>query len=424
MIRISHLIHTHTIRQTAVTLVATVISGVFAVTFYLLLARNIGSSEYGLFTLATTTIVILSTILELGTDRGMIKFISHYRNDRTARLQVSNLALKIKVTVGFVITFFCIFSAHWLSVVLFHQPEMTPLIPLIGIGLLCQQLFNFALYYMQAYEKFFWWGSVLAGTNIARFIFLIFFWRIGWLNAYISTALWAVIPLFGFILGLFKVEREVFTVSGSLSRLSDIFHFNKWVTAFTVASSVSSRLDTYLTSGLASLSAVGVYGLGIQAVSYLPQVMNAIGAVTAPKFASFSDHSHNRRYVLKATLLSGGIALLAAGVMIPGGYVLFLISGRQYTSGLVPYLIVLVSMLVFMLGAPVRDSLLYFYNRPKFFFWASLGSGVVTIVSGLLLIPPLGIIGSALSNLAGQLLLTLSAVVVYRRLAAVKLSDK
>jgi O-antigen/teichoic acid export membrane protein len=331
-------------------------------------------------------------------------------------LQIARLILTIKLIVGFSVAAVTLIFAEPLAVLLFHKPELTTVMPLIGFGLLSQMLFYFAFYYMQAHEKFVWWGSLLAGSNLLRLLLAFILLFLGRLNAYSATALWALVPLGGFLLGLFAIDKRVFTVKNYWSRLPEVFKFNKWVTSFSIVSAVSSRVDTYVTAQLVALSAVGVYGLGTQAVAYLPQIILALGAVTSPKFASFSDADHNHRYVRKTTYLSIGIALLAAIAMIPGGFVLFYLSGRQYTGGLTPYLVLLLSMLIFLITSPIRDSLLYFHNKPQFFLWAGIGQGIITIVTGIALIPRMGLLGSALSNLAGQLLLSTSAIVLFLRL--------
>ena len=414
--KIKGILKTATLRQTVITLMATGANGILAVVFYLTVARLLGAADYGIFTLAYTTMVIGSTVLELGTDRGLVKFISKYRQDRNTRLQISNLALMIKLTVGILVLFLSYLLPGPLAALLFHRPELGYIIPLIAWGIIGQQLFFFSFYYMQAYQKFIWWGSLMVGSNLLRLVLVFSLFYTRSLNTYNVILIWALTPLLGFFIGLITIDKGVFTVKNSWSRLKEIFHFNKWVSAFSVVSSVSSRIDTYVTADLTNLSSVGIYGLGSQAVAYLPQIIAAVGAVTTPKFASFSNADHNRRYVFKASLLSLGIALLAALAMIPGGLILFYISGRQYTGGFLPYLILLLSMLIFLVTGPVRDSLLYFFNRPQFFFWASLGNGIVTIITGILLIPSLGILGSALSNLFGQLFLSVLSVSLYLRL--------
>jgi len=414
--KLSTLIKTATLRQTLVTLLATGTNGVLAVFFYLGLARALGPAGYGVFTLVSTTIALLVTIFEFGADRGLVKFVSLHRDNLEAQRQVSKLIFIIKLISGTTVAVLSFLLAPQLAGWLFHRPELAGIIPIIGFGVFAQLLFFFSFYYMQAYEKFVWWGSLLVGSNFLRLVLAVVLIIGGGLTAVSASALYAFVPLFGFFLGLTAIDRRLFSVSGSLTQARELFGFNKWVTGFTTVSAVNSRLDTYLTARLVDLSAVGVYGLGTQAVNFLPQIIVALGAVTAPKFARFDSAVSNRTYIRKTTLLSLGIAFLVALVMIPGGWLLFAFSGRQYIAGFWPYLLLLCSQLLFLVSSPLRDSLLYYFNRPQFFFWAGLGHGLITAGAALALIPRLGLMGAALSNFSGQLFLSLASISLYLRL--------
>ncbi len=410
------ILNTQTIRQSAITLVATGLNGILAVLFYFPLARLLGSRDYGIFTLVATTTALAAIIFELGGDRGLVKFVSQYHLDQTAQRQISRLIFNLKTIIGLLLCILTLVFARPLSVWLFHQPGLTIFIPLIGFGILSSLLYFFSFYYFQAHEKFIHWGGLMVGTNLLRLVFIGVFLLVGRLSAVSTVGIYAFMPMVGFLVSLKYIDRGIFKVRGSLTRFREVFTFNKYVTAFTIISAVSSRLDTYITAGLVSLSAVGIYGLGTQAVNFLPQVISAVGAVTSPKLARFTDRQANQTYVFKAVLLSAGIALLAATVMIPGGWLLFWVTGGEFVQGFIPYLIILLSMLVFLVTGPIRDSLLYFFNKPHFFVLIGILHGITVIVSGLLLIPHLGILGSALSNLFGQLVLTLFSIGYYFRL--------
>jgi len=66
--------------------------------------------------------------------------------------------------------------------------------------------------------------------------------------------------------------------------------------------------------------------------------------------------------------------------------------------------------------SPLRDSLLYYYSRPDFIFWISIGHSLVTLISGLILLPIYGLVGAAISNLLGQAFLNLISGIMYLHL--------
>ena len=85
--------------------------------------------------------------------------------------------------------------------------------------------------------------------------------------------------------------------------------------------------------------------------------------------------------------------------MIPAAMFVIWFTGRDFSASLAPFLILLLSLAIFTSLNPVRDSILYFYHRPQFFFWANLVQAAIIIAAGFLLIPRLGIIGTSLAVL-------------------------
>ncbi len=89
-------------------------------------------------------------------------------------------------------------------------------------------------------------------------------------------------------------------------------------------------------------------------------------------------------------------------------------SGPEYLAGFVPFLILILSQVIFLALSPLRDSLLYYYSRPDFFFWISLANGAVTLITGIILLPRLGLVGAALSNLFGQIIVNAFCFLFYK----------
>ena len=70
---VKEILLTRTFRHSSITVVSTAINGVLGALFYFLLARFLGSSEFGAFTILTTSIALLTGIIDLGSDQGIVK---------------------------------------------------------------------------------------------------------------------------------------------------------------------------------------------------------------------------------------------------------------------------------------------------------------------------------------------------------------
>jgi O-antigen/teichoic acid export membrane protein len=131
----------------------------------------------------------------------------------------------------------------------------------------------------------------------------------------------------------------------------------------------------------------------------MPNLVSAMGAVTSPKFARFQDSSANRNYLLKSSVFFLATAVVCGLLLLPLGYLFMFFSGPQYLAGFIPFLILILSQVIFLAFSPLRDSLLYYHSRPDYFFWISLCHGFVTLVSGFILLPYFDLIGQMLLNL-------------------------
>lgn len=414
--RVLELASTATFRQSVVTMGSIVINAVLATLFYLLLARVLGSSEYGLVILSFATVAIMTVVFDFGNDRGMVRFLSLYPSDTEKGQKILKAIFLTKIFSSlFFIALFSIFP-YQIAVLLFNQPAMAAYLPLTAVCFASQLLFYFSTYYFQAQEKFLFWGGLFVGANLSRLIFAVIFAAFGRLDTYVALSLFALTPLLSFSVALSKIGISFLRQKLSSDIFLELFSFNKWATGFSAVSTVSSRLDTYLTSYFSRLSDVGVYGLATQATLIMPNLVTALGAVTSPKFSRFRNSSDNKRYLFKSVLFYSVIAILSGIVLLPVGYVFMYISGPEYLSGFIPFAILLLSQLVFLAFSPLRDSILFYYSRPDFFFWLSLLHGALTLSAGLFLIPRLGLLGASLSNLSGQLLLNLATLWFFRTL--------
>lgn len=408
---------THTFRQSIVTIVSTFATASLGAIFYLLLARLIGSHEYGLFSVVISLLSISVAFADLGTGQGLVKFVAENSEDGKYQPYVK-IALFTKMTIGLLICLALWLFAKPLAVSLLHQPEVTKLLPIAGLGILSIMLFNLSIYVFQGLQKFTLWGGLQIGANFFRLgLFALLFWLFK-INAFWGLLLFTSAPLAGFLISWIWLPGNIIVSKVTPSHWHGFWHFNKWTAAFTMAAALASRLDTLLTARFLSLSQTGVYAMATTMVVFLPQLSSAIGAVTAPKFASFSDSGHSHKYLYKATLFSFGISMAVALAMIPAAMFVIWFTGRDFSASFAPFLILLLSLTIFISLNPIRDSILYFYHRPQFFFWANLAQALIIITAGSLLIPRFGIIGTSLTVLISHVFFALASFSEYENCRA------
>ncbi|KKU56739.1 MAG: hypothetical protein UX78_C0003G0015 [Candidatus Amesbacteria bacterium GW2011_GWA2_47_11] len=396
---------TATFRQSLVTVGSTVTSGILGALFYFLLARILGSRDYGAFAAVAALVTMLSSIFDLGTNQGLVKF--------SGTDPVAKLALIIKLfSGGLAVALFLIFAPGIASFLL-HQPTLTPLVRLAGLGIFSSLLFSFIYTLAQSRSQYFLWGGVYVGPNLLRLIVIIWLFFTLRLTSFSALLVFTLAPFSAFLIGIFLTNRKFFSSRLSLPAAKHFFGFNQWITASTIIATLGSRIDTLLAVRLLNLSATGVYALAVQMITILPQITTALGAVTTPKFASFKTIADNRRYLGKTLVLSCSVALGSACLLAPFAWLVVLLVGPQFRGAYLPFIILLVAMSLFLGSSPIRDSLMYYFGRPRFFFWLGLASLIATVGLSLWLVPVWGIVGSAAVVLVIQIMSLVVSLAYY-----------
>lgn len=397
------ILSTATFRQSQITIFGTLINGTLGALFYIVLARSLGPSDFGLITIALTTMVLIADIADIGINTGLIRFVSSnltQNSDKAYRFL--KLSLEIKL-IAWVISFFIIILlTPFLASQLFHKEELILPLRLTAFGVGGALLFTFATSALQAYQKYFLWSLINILTNALRLIFLLVLVYYLLLNVESSLIVYMILPFFGFFVALFILPtRKIFLSKHEFSLSKELFKYNIPVAIFTIISAFSARLDIYLNAVLLSTREVGIYGAASQLVQIMPQLVSALGLVSAPKFASFQNNIQMLIYFKKFQLFVFGLCLLGILTIPVSTYLIPILFGPEYNDAVAPFIFLFLGMVIFLFSIPVHHSVIFYFGRPDIFIWVSLGHLLIIAGVGFLMISNYGVIGAAVTVLLG-----------------------
>jgi O-antigen/teichoic acid export membrane protein len=103
--------------------------------FELLLARELGASEFGLFSIGFSMLVFASGLCILGLDFGIIQYLAVYTEEKQydKRLSVIRLSLWIVGLVGIAAGVMVALTANIIASKLFNKPELAGTIGIVGL---------------------------------------------------------------------------------------------------------------------------------------------------------------------------------------------------------------------------------------------------------------------------------------------------
>lgn len=394
---------TATFRQSQITIAGTIINGALGALFYIILARYLGPSNFGLFTIATTTMVLIADIADIGTNTGLVRFVS---KNLSANIDKAYRFLKLSLMIKlftWLIAFLAVFLlAPFLATQVFRKEELTMPLKLASFGVGAALLFTFATSALQAYQKYFLWSLVNIVTNALRLLLVLALGYYLVLNIESSLISYIALPFFGFFITLlFLPTRKILQSNNEFHLAREFFRYNISVAVFSVIATFSAKLDTYLTAILLSTKEVGIYGIANQLVQFMPQLVSALGLVSSPKFASFTNNKQMLIYFKKFQLLVFGPAVLGILAIPIFTFIITLGLGPQYQGAVIPFIILFLAMLVFLFSIPVHHSVIFYFGRPDVFIWVSLGHLLIIGGLGYFMIFNFGVIGAAMTVLVG-----------------------
>jgi O-antigen/teichoic acid export membrane protein len=416
--RSKNVIATATLRQSAITFGGTLLNGALGAVFYILCARVLLPSSFGILSVALSVAMLASSIADFGIDTGVVRYVSYYlTRDKERANKFLKLSLKSKVTAGLLVAILGFFLSEAVARYIFQKPELAGPFRIAFIAVFATLVFGFVVGYLKSLQKFFYWSLIQVGANLIRVLIITSLFLLGALT--VGGALWTYTAtlLIGFVIGfIFLVPKDFLKVKKEFSVSSELFHYSKWVASFTLISALSSRLDTFISARLLSSSELGIYAAANQLVYIVPQIVGALGTVIAPKMSGMGAE-RVVNYLKKTQLLVLGLAFL--GVLAAPVVALFvpIIYGQAYSAAIPPFLILLASMLVFLISVPVHNAIIYYYSYPKLFFYLAICNFLIILLLGWVLISRYGIIGASASVLVGTVFNFIIPVIwIWRRI--------
>ncbi len=369
------------------------------------MARFLGPADFGLLVVAIVTLTLIADIADLGTNTGLIRFVSsHLISDKTKAFRFLKLGLKIKIIIWMLVLSAGFYLAPFLANSVFKKEALLIPLRLVMVGAGGALLFTYATSSLQAFQKYFVWSFVNISSNLLRIILICLLVLIQQLNLITGLISFIALPFLGFSLSLiFLPTKQILSVKEENEVAGQFFKFSRWVAVFTIIAAVSSRMDTFLNARLLNAEGVGIYASANQLIQVIPQVVGALGVVAAPKFASFQSKTDMLKYFKKFQLMVLGLCLLIILAIPFSFYLIPFLYGSNYAGAVMPFIILLLAMVVFLLSVPLHNSIIYYYGRSDIFVWVSLIHFLIIGGVGFLLVTNYGVIGTAFTVLIGMI---------------------
>ncbi len=374
-----------------------ILNAVFAFVVSVIIARKLGASDFGLFTLSLSVAMITQELIGSECiDNGMVRFASLYLNVDTKRANLLfKVAIKIKllmVSIAFLISII-IFKTSLVPVI--SKPELKSAL-IIGIFTGCFSSFwRYVLAFLQCFERFSVYAFINTIPNFSKVLLILLLVLTGSLN--LTNALFVNVAtlILGFIIGFLFIPKDFILVKGNERDIAfKLFHFSKWLFIANLLFALCSRLDVLMLSYYTKAEFVGDYSVALSFIIVLDLMYVSMITKFFPQVCKLTSKSEFIIHIKKSLLMSLGLAIVISIMFFIAKPLILSVYSENYFDSILYFKILLAGFLFTLTFNPL-SLILFARNKPYIITFVCLIMLIVNFCGNLLLIPKYGAIGTA-----------------------------
>ncbi|WP_336360143.1 flippase [Haladaptatus sp. ZSTT2] len=375
-------------------------------------AQVLSATAFGQLTIALTIVSVLGTILQFGLGSATRRYLNEYLETNQSERAFGTILFCITVPTLLALIFGLglYFGAPYVSINLFNDPELEPVIRAGALLLLSKPILDILASSFQGYERF--GTSVIVGALGQNFVKFVGALAVAVVGLSVSEVLSAmaglsiVIAIGGVALIFSEIQPSTFrSVDIPTARL---LTFSLPLFLSTFAGRLLSSADYFLIGGLLSTEAVGQYRPAFLIASVIPIGFRAFNQAMYPTAVSLLSNDDRSAFVnLLQTIMFWSFALtipIFLWTVLFATEILLVFFGPAYQTGATALVILAVAMLVDVILGPV-GALLELLEHTNVVLVSYIIAGTVNIVLNLLLIPRYLIVGAAVATAVSLILL-------------------
>jgi len=407
-----------------VLLVGSMIAYALRYVINIIAAREVGPDAYGIFSLGTSWITIVSTIAMLGIDIGVIRYVAIFRGkDDASRIKGTlHNSLVMVITVGLVISILAFMAAPILSQNIYRKPGLTPILQLFAVSVPFYAATKVMLGGTQGFLKMqytVYISNLLVplGRLVLSLLFLALGLSvIGLVWAYVISMIVGAFGSFFFLNKTFYLfDRSIHTIGVT----RELLKFSTPLLAVNVLQLVGGQTEVLLLGLFAKVSDVGIYSAALTTALIATIILGAFNSIISPVVSDLHHRGlmDQLESVYRITTKWGlTLTLPISLVMILFPTPLLNIFGHGFSDASMVLIILSLGQL-FHISIGSAGTLLTMSGRSSLSLGISFFRFVIVIIFDLVLIPRFNLVGAAVASVCAITLIDLvRLVVVYQQL--------
>lgn len=386
--------------------------------------EQVGSGNYGLYTLANSLITLF--MVDFGLSAATSRYISKYRaeNNQQKIDDFLGAIYKLYLIIDIIIfTALLIFYLFLDSIYVKLSPEELEKFKVVYIIAASFAVVNFPFVtlngILNAYEKF----IQLKIADIIYRLLLVLITVVMLLCGYGLYALVSINAVVGLIVVIYKLvvisKNTPIKINWSYRERSlyrDVFGFSIWVTVASLAQRLIFNITPSVLGIVADSQAIAVFGIVVVIEGYTFTVTSAINGMFMPKISRIQENGSD---IMPLMLNVGRFqyalnGLIVAGFFVIGHGFINLWMDPSYSDAYYGILLVIIPGLFFN-SLEIANTAMVVQKKVKIQAYIAIVTGVTNIVLSLVLSSLFGVLGACISICIAYMVRSIAYIIVYRR---------
>ncbi len=358
----------------------------------LLIARTLGSVNYGLLSLGSTIMIMTYTIFNFGIETAIAYYVPHHSDNKIMTKKLLDTVIIIRLITGFIGSIILYYFANKIEL-LYNIKGLEFIIKIFAIGFTGYSIAYLSPSIFQAFKKFKLLSINDIINSIIKLLLILFSLNYGLrlitINFNISLLINGLLSL---IIILIKIRPRIKTNGLEVKR---IFNYSLIVYAGAISVFIINYIGNLLVGSSPSNVSFLTIGNKIGMLVILPA--SSIGMALMPNISGINNKRLINKRFSKAVNYSLIItAFLSLLIIVSSNWLITWLLGDSYSGS---ELIINLLMIGYLINGLIIPLTILFngINKPLIVTKSLILQGVIMLISSLLLVPYIGGIGAAIS---------------------------
>jgi len=408
-------------RSSVVVFLGIFLSKVLTYIYRIVIAREFGPSEYGLFTLATILLGWFITFSNLGLSNGMVRFVSLFlgKNKKNKIKSVFWSSFKVAFSISLLAGILLFAISTTIALYFFKEPRLGFFLKVFAFAIPLSVIFEFFLSLLLAYREVMWYSfihKILNGSlKVVLFLVIILIGLREYSIPFSYVASLLISTLFVLFLCKFKYPflfSKNFSVKKSKEKLlfRKIFTYSWPLLFYGFLWQVFNWADSFIIGYFKTAADVGIYNSAVP-ISFLLTITTQIFAQLFFPLIT-KEYASRRRKTVEALSKQIGkwifminFPVLLIFVLYPGAFINILF-GTEYLSAANSLRFLTIGTFFFSIFS-ISNKLIIAKGFSKVIMADIIIAFIINLILNFILIPIYGIDGAAFSTMLSLILLSI-----------------